>query len=187
MPVTQITLLQGYDDETQARLIGRVSDAVRSVIPATEAGTTTYVQTVSSYRRDARVLHAGGGNAALPDAQAVVQAYLSAMQARDLDGAQKHLASGFTMIFPGGHVMTRLTDLLPWARARYQHVQKHDLAWEQSWQGDVSVVYCRGRLTGVWPDGRHFDGVRFIDRFELIQGLIHRQEVWNDLAECASL
>ena len=68
MPVTQITLLKGYEPEVQARLIGRVSNAVRSVIPAQEAGTTTFIQEVSAYRRDARVMLPGDGNTALTDA-----------------------------------------------------------------------------------------------------------------------
>jgi hypothetical protein len=28
-----------------------------------------------------------------------------------------------------------------------------------------------------------FDGIRFIDRFLVVDGLLARQEVWNDLAE----
>lgn len=183
MPVTQITLLKGYESAVQARLIQRVSNAVRSVVPAPEAGTTTFIQEVSSYQRDGRVLHAGAGNAALVDAQTVVQAYLQAMQARDLDAAQGYLAANFSMVFPGGQRMTHLSELLAWAQARYQRVEKSGETWEQCWQGDVTVVYCRGRLSGIWPDGRTFHNIRFVDRFEVMQGLIQSQEVWNDLAE----
>ncbi|MEK9895816.1 MAG: hypothetical protein VW518_05245, partial [Burkholderiaceae bacterium] len=59
MPVTQITLLRGYAADIQTRLVARVSAAVRSVIPAPEAGTTTFVQEVSTYRRDGRVFEQG--------------------------------------------------------------------------------------------------------------------------------
>jgi hypothetical protein len=38
-------------------------------------------------------------------------------------------------------------------------------------------------LEGVWPDGSVFAGVRFIDRFVLVDGLIQQQDVWNDPAE----
>jgi hypothetical protein len=44
-------------------------------------------------------------------------------------------------------------------------------------------VYVRGTLHGRWRDGSAFDGVRFIDRFEIRDGLIVRQDVWNDAGE----
>ena len=45
------------------------------------------------------------------------------------------------------------------------------------------MVYARGTLNGAWLDGSPFNGIRFIDRFEVRAGKITRQEVWNDLAE----
>ena len=183
MPVTQITLLQGYEPAIQTRLIGRVSNAVRSVIPAQEAGTTTFIQEVSAYRRDARVMLPGQGNTALADAEDIVRAFLQAMQSRDLQTASRHLAQDFEMIFPGARVMRTLQELVDWTRTRYQHVEKNHERWEQSWQGDTTVVYTSGTLSGRWPDGRDFAGIRFIDRFEIQSGLIRRQAVWNDLAE----
>jgi hypothetical protein len=47
----------------------------------------------------------------------------------------------------------------------------------------IAVVYTRGTLAGEWPDGTAFGGIRFIDRFEVTDGFITRQDVWNDLAE----
>ena len=57
------------------------------------------------------------------------------------------------------------------------------MVYEESWQGDQTVVYCRGVLKGEWPDGGEFSGIRFVDRFEVIKGKLVRQDVWNDLAE----
>jgi hypothetical protein len=34
----------------------------------------------------------------------------------------------------------------------------------------------------VWLDGSAFEGVRFLDRFDVRDGRIQRQDVWNDLA-----
>ena len=48
---------------------------------------------------------------------------------------------------------------------------------------DGGIVYCYGTLSGEWPDGEAFSGIRFIDRFEFAGDLIARQMVWNDLAE----
>jgi hypothetical protein len=48
-------------------------------------------------------------------------------------------------------------------------------------------VYVYGTLAGQALDGSPFDGVRFIDRFALDDGLIVSQMVWNDLAEVGAL
>lgn len=183
MPVTQITLLPGYDATTQARLVDHVSCAVRSVIAATEAGTTTFVQEVSTYRRDGRVFQ--HGHAALPCASDCVRDFLLAMQARQLDQAQRFLHPDFEMVFPGGQRFTQLADLVAWSKTRYQRLTKHIEGFDESWQGDTTVVYAHGTLEGLWPDGRAFEGIRFVDRFEVRAGLLMRQAVWNDLAEQA--
>ena len=38
-------------------------------------------------------------------------------------------------------------------------------------------------VSGIMPDGTPFEGIRFIDRFEVTEGLLTRQDVWNDIAE----
>jgi hypothetical protein len=88
------------------------------------------------------------------------------------------------MIFPGGVRMTRLQELVDWAAPRYRFVTKSYQGVEalQS-PGAETIVYCRGTLSGEWPDGTPFSDIRFIDRFEIIQGRLTRQEVWNDIAE----
>lgn len=181
MPVTQITLLPGYPAEVRERLVGRVSNAVRSVIASPEAGTTTFVQEVVTYQRDGRVFTEG--RAALPVASEQVQKFLSAMQARDLPLAQSFLSPDFAMCFPGGACFTELAELVAWGRQRYNKVGKHIEQLDEAWAGDVAVVHCHGKLYGEWLDGQAFEGIRFIDRFELKDGLIVKQDVWNDLAE----
>lgn len=181
MPVVSITLLPGYGAETEQRLVQRVARAARSVIAAPAAGTTVFVNHASTYQRDGAVRTAGGP--AVPDAAGTVQAFLAHMQARDLDAAAGLLAPDFAMRFPGAAPMHRLQDLLPWAAARYRRVAKTYGPIDQCWQDQATVVYCSGTLHGEWLDGTLFEGVRFIDRFEVVDGLIHRQDVWNDLAE----
>ena len=118
-----------------------------------------------------------------PGPEVTVRAYLIAMEARDLDAARSLLGTGFSMTFPGNVRMTELSDLVAWAAPRYRFVKKTYEGFETV-QGDRSaVVYCRGKLSGAWPDGQPFDGIRFIDRFEIVDGLIVRQDVWNDIAE----
>ncbi len=181
MPVVSITLLPGYDPDTQHRMVNRVANAVRSVIATPEAGTTVFVNEVSTYRRDGKVF--SGGRAAHPVASELVQSFLQAMQERDLQKAQSFLHPDFVMCFPGGVQMQSLSEMIIWAQQRYSAIHKHYEQFEESWQGDATVVFCHGTLQGTWPEGGSFEGIRFIDRMEVRDGLITRQDVWNDLAE----
>jgi hypothetical protein len=89
-------------------------------------------------------------------------------------------------VFPGGARMTQLDQLVEWARGRYRSVAKDYERFDECWGDGVTVVYCSGTLHGTWLDGTAFQGIRFVDRFELAEGRIRRQEVWNDLAETRS-
>ena len=121
---------------------------------------------------------------ALRDPAEIVRDYLTAMEQRDLDAAEAMLGDGFTMQFPGAEPMTSLGALIEWSKPRYQFVKKtYDRFDAMQSAGDAALVYCFGTLSGQWPDGTAFDGIRFIDRFELIGGKIVRQDVWNDMGE----
>ena len=65
MPVISVTLLPGYPPEAQHRLVQRLAHTARSVIDASDAGTTVFVQEVSAYRRDGRVFSEGGADCQL--------------------------------------------------------------------------------------------------------------------------
>jgi phenylpyruvate tautomerase PptA (4-oxalocrotonate tautomerase family) len=181
MPVVSITLLPGYAPDTQHRMVNRVAQAVRSVIDTPEAGTTVFVNEVSTYRRDGKVF--SEGRAAHPVASDVVRDFLQAMQVRDMALAQTFLSPDFRMCFPGAVVISSLSELTAWAAQRYSRIGKHYEQFEESWQGDATVVFCHGTLHGTWLNGQAFEGIRFIDRMEVRSGLITRQDVWNDLAE----
>ncbi len=180
MPVISVTLLPGYSRQAEERLVGRVAVAARSVIAASSAGTTVFVQHAHTYQRDGQVFSTGG--AERPDACALVKEFLARMQARELDAAQAFLAPGFSMHFPGSGPMYRLEELVQWSRQRYRNVGKVFETFDECWSGEGAVVYCSGTLYGVWLDGSAFEGVRFLDRFDIRNGLIERQDVWNDLA-----
>jgi phenylpyruvate tautomerase PptA (4-oxalocrotonate tautomerase family) len=83
MPVISVTLLPGYSRQAEERLVGRVAVAARSVIAASSAGTTVFVQHANTYQRDGQVFSVGG--AERPDASAIVKDFLARMQARELD------------------------------------------------------------------------------------------------------
>lgn len=181
MPVISITLLPGYSAEAEERLVGRVALAARSVIAAAAAGTTVFVNHAHTYQRDGRVFSKGGPECA--NASELTRHFLALMQARDLAAASALLAPDFVMQFPGHTAMHTLSELVTWAKGRYTSVAKDYERFDESWADGFTVVYCSGTLRGVWLDGSSFEGVRFIDRFEIADGKIRRQDVWNDLAE----
>ena len=124
---------------------------------------------------------------AATDAGKLVRRFLDLMEARDLAGAEALLAPGFVMVFPGDVRMTRLSDLVTWAKGRYQWVRKsYERFDEAPGQGGDTAVYCFGTLAGEGLDGTAFDGIRFIDRFTIRDGLLLDQRVWNDMAEVRS-
>ncbi len=182
MPVIELHLLEGYADTARTRLGEALTDAVRLVVPAHPDLVTVMIHEhgPSNYMRGRT---SRGGATALPDPAAVVRGYLDAMEARDLDAARAHLAESFTMTFPGTAPMTSLDQLIAWSRSRYKRVAKTYEGIDTCATPGPAVVYARGTLSGAWPDGTAFEGIRFIDRFELVSGLITRQDVWNDIAE----
>ncbi|MDU8910644.1 tautomerase family protein [Aestuariicoccus sp. MJ-SS9] len=182
MPVVEIHLLEGYESEAKTRLCEAVTDAVRSVVPAAPDAVTIFLHDypAENYMRGRTRC---SGAAALPDPAGIVRDYLTAMEARDLATAESHLGAGFVMHFPGAPPMHRLTELIEWAKPRYRFVRKTIDAVEPCPSPGPTLVFVHGTLAGEWPDGTPFEGIRFIDRFELEGGKILRQDVWNDIAE----
>lgn len=183
MPVVELHVLEGYEPEEKRRLAEAITDAVRFVIPAAPDLVTVMIHDVpgENYYRG-RVSRVPAK--ALPDPAQIVRAYLAAMEARDLEKAEAMLGDGFVMYFPGAEPMAKLPELIEWARPRYRHVTKTYESFDAMQSpGDAAIVYCRGTLSGEWPDGSTFEDIRFIDRFEITGGRITRQDVWNDIAE----
>lgn len=182
MPIVTVNLIAGYDAQTKAQLGKVMTDAVRSIIPASSEAVTVILDEspAENYMRGG-VTHVPA--AALPDPSEIVREFLTAMEARDLDAARGFTGEGFAMTFPGGMPMTTLEELVAFARPRYRFVKKTYERFDSLPGCDLSLVYCFGTLSGEWPDGEAFAGIRFIDRFEIVKGKIIRQDVWNDIAE----
>lgn len=182
MPIVSVQLIEGYDGEAKERLGRAVTNAVLSVVDASPDVVIVITHDVPSagYMRGGVRRPPG---APRPDPKQLVQVYLAAMEARDLDGARAMLAPGFAMTFPGGVRMRTPDELVAWARPRYRFVRKTSERFDVVQDGADAVVYCFGTLSGEWPDGGTFSGIRFIDRFVVRGGLIVLQDVWNDIAE----
>jgi hypothetical protein len=115
---------------------------------------------------------------------AIARDYLDAMEARDLVRAQTFVSPRAVFVFPGGAARQDLAAIVAGSATRYQFVGKHIDGYDAAETADGGAnVYVRGRLHGRWLDGSSFDGIRFIDRFEIRGGLIVRQDVWNDAGE----
>ena len=186
MPLIECTLIEGYSSETRRLVSERITDAACSAIGASPEFVIVTVKEVAqeNYMRG-RSQKMPAPAPIQPDE--IVKRFLSLMQNRKLDEAQKWLADGAEMIFPGGKRFTALTEIVTWAKTRYQSVLKTFERVETSFDGQDATVYCHGTLQGIWLDGSNFDGIRFIDRFSISGGKITNQQVWNDLAEARGL
>lgn len=182
MPVIQVNLLTGYSAAIKRRLTQVLTKSLTGVIDAAPEAVTVWLHEVDadSYAR-------GGvtrtpGPAVARDQAALVEDFLHAMEARDLERARTLVAENFSMTFPGSHTMTELDELVAWAQTRYRHVTKLIRSVTTAYESDHAVVVVDGTLSGEWLDGTSFELVRFIDRFEVRRGKLIRQDVWNDLA-----
>jgi len=182
MPVISVTLMEGYDEAVREDLSHRLYDAARLVTGAPADGVTVILNEVpaSNYRRG-RQRRVPGAPPAAPSA--LVRDYLAAMEARDLDAAKGFLGDGFTMTFPGAQRFTTLEQLVEWGSSRYRSIAKTYERFDDVAGAEGATVYCYGTLSGEWLDGTAFAGIRFIDRFEIANGRLTDQQVWNDLAE----
>lgn len=183
MPIVELHVLEGYNSQEKQRLGEALTDAVRFVVPAAPDLVTVMIHDMptDSYYRGRRQRSPAP---ARPDPAQIVKDYLAAMEARDLETARSLLGDGFSMTFPGTRPMHSLEELIEWSKPRYKFVTKTYEGFDAMMgTEEAAIVYCRGTLQGEYHDGSAFDGIRFIDRFEVTGGKITKQEVWNDMAE----
>jgi len=185
MPVINVSLLKGYDAKVRQALGSALTNAVQQVIAAPPEAIVVCLNELDTgnYYRGG-VARQGGKPQA--DPQAIVEGFLLAMQDRDLQKAKSFLSPNFVMTFPGNVELTELEGLVQWAKGRYQFVQKTFESFDLCYKADHAVVHCHGTLSGRWLDGSAFEAIRFIDRFEAKDGLLVRQQVWNDMGALAA-
>ncbi len=118
-----------------------------------------------------------------PDRAAIdrVTTYLRLVEERRLEEASESLAPSVEIIFPGGRRFSDLDEQVAAARDRYRRVRKVFGGFDVLENDGRVIVYVFGELEGEDLTGRSFASVRFIDRFELVDGLIANHQVWNDL------
>ncbi len=119
------------------------------------------------------------------DAKRVVETYLELSMIPDPEGAARHVATDFRLVFTGGRLFRSPAEAAAFNAARYARVAKRFLRTDAALDpesGDV-IVYQTGYLVGEWRDGEAFETNRYIDRFVVRDGLIAQADVWNDSAE----
>lgn len=181
MPVINVSLLKGYDLSVRQALGTALTSAVQQVIAAPPEAIIVCINELDTGNYYRAGVARQGGQAQTDPAQ-TAREFLMAMQERDLVKAKSYLAPAFEMTFPGNVNLTELEDLVHWAKGRYQFVKKAYETFDTTFKPDHAVVHCHGTLYGQWLDGSEFSGIRFIDRFEVNDGLLVRQQVWNDMA-----
>ena len=115
---------------------------------------------------------------------ALVARYLLLAQERQLEAVQRFLDQMAVLTFPGNVQFHTLDEVATWASRRYQRIEKlvehRDVIVRSV---DEATVYCGGALDGEDRDDDSFEGIPFLDRFQIQHGRIVRQDVWNDPAE----
>lgn len=118
----------------------------------------------------------------------IVETFLAQIGDGQLDSAQMALAPDARITFPGNAVHADLAAMRAASRSRYRWVNKHRDDYIAHERGDGTIhVISTGRVYGENLHGVFFDGVRYVDLFVLKDGLIIRQDVYNDLAETGIL
>jgi hypothetical protein len=114
---------------------------------------------------------------------AAVTSYLTLCERRELSAAGSHLAPDAVLIFPGGRRYPDLESMASAGDRVYARMHKRMDRFDAFVDDEGrEVVVSLGTLEGELADGRRFDGVRYLDRFVVVNGAIILQEVWNDLA-----
>ncbi|GMQ85828.1 MAG: nuclear transport factor 2 family protein [Acidimicrobiia bacterium] len=111
----------------------------------------------------------------------IVTSFLRLVEQRRLDDASRYLAPSVEITFPGGRRFADLNEQVDAANSRYRKVRKVFDGFDVLEEDGVVIVYVFGDLEGENLAGERFTSVRFIDRFELVHGLIATHQVWNDL------
>lgn len=115
----------------------------------------------------------------------IVDEYLRILMIPDPEGARRFVAPALQIRFTGGRRMRDPGECAAFNAGRYRWVKKRIERTETVAGGTPAqtVVYSLGTLHGEWPDGRPFEGNRYVDRYVVRDGRIVQMDVWNDSAE----
>ncbi|WP_136485673.1 nuclear transport factor 2 family protein [Vibrio sp. H11] len=113
----------------------------------------------------------------------IVSQFLEASMKPDPETAATFMDEQVKITFTGRREMANAQAITAFNQQRYQWIKKDIMQYDAVQKADHCVVYSIGYLYGQWPDGRHFNGNRYTDRFEVKNGKITKMDVLNDSAE----
>lgn len=110
--------------------------------------------------------------------RALVESFFERMQT-DRDSIGEFFADDSVITLPGARFegADAPAEFLAFLDPRYEWAAKEFDRWIESGPSVVSV----GTLYGVDDDGEPFEGVRYVDVYEVENGKITRLDIWNDL------
>ena len=112
----------------------------------------------------------------------IVSNFLEASMKPDPETAAGFMANNCRITFTGNRIMADAAAITAFNANRYSWVKKALGQFDVVGKDGFVVVYSNGTLYGEWPDGKAFEGNRYLDRFEVREGKITRMDVWNDSA-----
>lgn len=116
-------------------------------------------------------------------ARQLILEFIDAVHRGDAQAARCTLAPTYELIFPGPTSFTDVGLIFEWFAKRYSFARYRYGHMEVIESPERMVVYAAGSVEGTLLSGAHFDGVRYIDRFDIVAGKIARKEVWTDMAD----
>jgi hypothetical protein len=117
------------------------------------------------------------------EAAEIVERFLIASMVPDPETAARYIAPDLRITFTGGRVYSHPRETALFNSGRYKWVKKKMERSDVVAGLGETVVYNLGTLYGEWPDGKPFEGNRYVDRFVVRNGKIVQMDVWNDSAE----
>lgn len=120
-----------------------------------------------------------------PRSQAIDAArdFMDAMERGDLAAATVLCAPRFTLLAPGGLRCNTLAEFAEFGRGRYREIRKVEREFDACESAAGIVVYARGVMDGRWLDGSAFAGLRYVDRFLIVDGRVLELQILNELGE----
>lgn len=112
--------------------------------------------------------------------RAVVEEFFDRMENDRRESMDVLFAEDAVITVPGARFQgpTAPSDFLEFLSPRYEWAAKEFGRWIVTDDELVSI----GTLYGIDTDGERFEGVRYVDVYEVREGLIQRLDVYNDLA-----
>lgn len=119
----------------------------------------------------------------MPSAIEVVKKFLDAMGKRDFATMETVIAPNFKMTVTGGSVFTHPREFAAQSKGRQKSAIKTTDRYDEIPTANGMIVYSIGSMAGEWNNGTSYSGVRYIDRFEVVNGKIADMNVYSDMAE----